>query len=203
MPQQASTYLILLQDLTLQWKPVSNLSDMLNMGVSPPWNLRLLLPYTAPKLPGLVLAQIYVLKYASHLNSGSIDPFIVHFKPRAICASFHWNGCVPHPENNSPLCPVSTRFQTMVSLAKITSSSYTHFWKCFMSFADKIRFSSILRRSQIIDTAHWCFMFLSFKAFSSWSHRCELNHFSTADLCCNEFCRQQVMLHLLPVIGMV
>lgn len=185
MPQQALIYLILLQDFSLQWKPVGNLSDMLKMWVSPPWNLSLLLPYTAPKLPGLVLAQIYTLKCASCLNSGSVDPFIMHFKPGAICASFHWNGCVLHPENDSSLCSASTRFQTTVSLAKISSSSYTQFWKCYMSFADKIKFSSILRRNQIIHTAHWCFMFLSFKAFGSWTHRCEFNHFSTVD----EFCR--------------
>lgn len=86
--------------ISLQCKPVSNLSDLLKMWVSSPWNLSLLLSYTAPKLPGLVLAQIYILKCASHLNSGSIDPFIVHFKLRVICVLFHWNGSVPHPENN-------------------------------------------------------------------------------------------------------
>lgn len=163
MPLQALIYLILLWDFSLQGKPVSNLSDLLKMWVSSPWNLSLLLSYTAPKLPGLVLAQIYILKCASHLNSGSVDPFIVHFEPRAICALFHWNGSVPHPGNNLSLCSASTRFQIMVSLAKISSNSHTHFWECLMSFADKIRFISILRRHQMIHTAHCCQMFLRFK----------------------------------------
>lgn len=151
MPLQASIYLNLLWDFYLQWKPASNLSDLLKMWVSPPWNLlSLLLPFSAPRLPGLVLAQIHILKCASHLNSGSVDPFIGHFKPRAICASFHWNGCVPH-QRIICLCVLLLYDSRLWFLwLRFPPLPYTHFWKCLMSFADKIRFSSILRRNQIM-----------------------------------------------------
>lgn len=160
------------------------------MSFSSPWNLSLLLPYTAPKLPGLVLAEIYILKCDSHLNSDSIDPFIVHFKPRAICALFHWNGCVPHPENNVSLCHAFSHFQTMASLVKISFNSSTHLWKCVNVICWQNNVSN-LGRNQIMHAAHWCPTFLSFKTFGSWRHGCELNHFTTAGLCCDEFSRQQ------------